>query len=350
MAKGRKSLDTLKLREWIIKSVGKRPKTEKKVLFSECLNNFHLTEAERKDRSSDGKLARCKSVIGCAVAEMLREGLIELVDEYYYKLPDDVSENDIITEERIEEYFSGLFEKGGKYTKKEMFALCEKEFGCEKRGADYETLHRNCGNVLARLVKNGVLKKEKTGGKYFAEVKNEFPNSDLGNCLKEAAEGGDVKKCFLNALNLKGGEFFEWFSVNLIKKELERTETIIKSEIVGGAGDNGIDGIIECYDNFGFKDRVLIQARTRAKGTITLKELREFFGALNAEKGTRGIFASTASFHKEATTFANRQPNLVYLAGNKLYDLALAHGFGVRNQDTGVQIDYAFFLDMIANG
>lgn len=343
MAK-RKSFDTLSLREYIIKTVAKRAKTEKKVLFSECLDRFELTEAEKKDRSSDGKLAKCKSVIGCVLSELVREGVVEIVDEYFYKLPDDVSEKDLITEEKIEEYFSALFEDGGKFTKKEMFTLCEKEFGCEKKGSDSEVLHRNCGNVLARLVKNGVLKKEKTGGKYYAEEKTLFPNSDLGNCLREADEGGEVKKCFLTALNLKGGEFFEWFSVNLIKKELERNATVIKSEIVGGAGDNGIDGVIECYDNFGFKDRVLIQARTRSKGTITLKELREFFGALNAEKGTRGIFVSTALFHKEAAAFANRQPNLVYLAGGKLFELALEHNFGVYSADGGTKIDYEFFL------
>lgn len=348
MSKGKNTFDAAEIRQIIIKTVGKKAKVEKKVLFKTCIDSFKLTPAEKKDRSSDGKLTWCKSIIGSAIAEMLREGVIELVDEYFYKLPNDVSEKDLITEDRIEEYLIELMADNVRYTKKQMFDLCEKFFDKDGDGAEKDIIHRRGGNVIARMVKNGVLIKEQ-GGKFSAARMSKFPNSDLGKCLEEASESEDVKKYFLRALNLKGGEFFELFSVNLLKRILERANRITKSEVTGGANDNGIDGVIEYCDALGFRDRLLIQARTRSNGTINLKEVREFYGALNSEKGTKGVFISTSTFHKEALNFCNKLPNIAYIGGNRLFELAAENSFGIKKTPKGLEIDYEFFLDGVTD-
>ena len=115
----------------------------------------------------------------------------------------------------------------------------------------------------------------------------------------------------------------------MISAEIAKTSFVVKSEVTGGADDNGIDGVIETEDGFGFRERVLVQARTRAKGAITLKEVREFFGAMISEKGTRGIFVTTASFHSEAQKFMNRQRNLIGIDGDKLFSMATENTCGV---------------------
>lgn len=333
------------LRQWIIEMVGKKPKVEKKVLFIEGIKNFGLTEEEKKDKSSGGKLVRCKSFIGSVLSEMLREGLIELVDEYFYKLPDNVTVIDLITEEKIEEFFLALMKTDRVWTKKTLFSNCEKEFDKNGDGAERVTIHRRGGNVLARLVKNGVILKE-VGGKYSLAAGSRFPNTNVGNCLKDAADGADIIKCFKKVLNLKGGEFFESFAVNLIKKMLSRSATITKSDVTGGADDNGIDGVIEFNDALGFKERVLIQARTRSKGTINLKEVREFFGALISEHGSRGIFVTTTLFHSEATKFLNRHANLVGIDGDKLAKMAQEYKYGFKQTGNKIELDYNLFLDI----
>ena len=319
--------DKSALRQRILQFVGSRQKVEKRLIFEDCFRHFGLSAAEKKDKSFESRMIKAKSVIGALLSEMRRDGVLELVDEYYYKLPQDMTISDLITEDKIEEFCKEIFKDNKSLTKKEIFAKCVSHFDRDGDGKEREIIHRRGGNVLARLLRSGALYRE--NGRYFRNDGETFPDSDVGNCLKEAAEGADVRKCFKILLNMKGGEFFEEFSIGLISAEIAKTSFVVKSEVTGGADDNGIDGVIETEDGFGFRERVLVQARTRAKGAITLKEVREFFGAMISEKGTRGIFVTTASFHSEAQKFMNRQRNLIGIDGDKLFSMATENTCGV---------------------
>lgn len=336
--KGAKT-ESADLRQEIIRIVGSKSKTDKKALFTECLKIFQLTAEEKKDRSSGGKLVRCKSLIGSVLSEMLRDKVIEQDENGFFRLPSNVSAEELITEERVEEWIIALMQRDVTLTKKQIFAKCEEEFrdDAEQRGL----IHNCAGNVLARLIKNGVLVKL-DGGLYKASIASAFPNTELGNCLKKASEGKEIKKYFLQALNLKGGEFFEEFSVNLIGNALKKNGAkILKNEVTGGSDDNGIDGKIEYEDTLGFRDSVYLQAKTRGKGTVTLKEVREFLGAVVSEKGAKGVFVTTTSFHSEAAKFLNRNKSLVGIDGNKVFKMAAQYGMGTD----GNSIDTEFFLD-----
>lgn len=342
MAKAQSVFNSAELRQWIIELLGGKTKVSKRALFAECLKRFDLTSEERKDKSSDGKLVKTKSFIGSVLSEMLREGIVETVGEYDYKLAGDVSPRELITEEKIEKFFVALIQKEA-LTKKTMYARCEKEFDKNGDGAERAIIHRRGGNVIAKLVKNGIFTKD--GGKYVWSGGSRFPNTELGACLKAVSEGADVYKGFKTALNLKGGEFFEQYSINLIKKELSRSASITKSEVTGGTDDNGIDGVIECVDGLGFSERVLVQAKTRSKGTITLKEVREFFGSVISENGSRGIFITTTAFHGEAVKFLSKRNNIVGIDGKNLCRLAAKNGYGLKNTADGIEIDYNMFLE-----
>ena len=62
------------------------------------------------------------------------------------------------------------------------------------------------GDVLVKLTKSAVIKKEYN--KYVLATDSKYPNNEIGNCLKEAAEQKDIYKYYINMLSIKGGEFF----------------------------------------------------------------------------------------------------------------------------------------------
>ena len=45
----------------------------------------------------------------------------------------------------------------------------------------------------------------------------DYPATELGGYLRQAAEGGDLKRCFLEAIHTKGGEWFESYCVRLLR-------------------------------------------------------------------------------------------------------------------------------------
>ena len=67
----------------------------------------------------------------------------------------------------------------------------------------------------------------------------------------------------MECISLAGGEFFERFCMSLIKACYG--DKVIKDELTAGPGDKGIDGIIIVCDEIGFKEKILIQAKTKRK-------------------------------------------------------------------------------------
>ena len=80
------------------------------------------------------------------------------------------------------------------------------------------------------------------------------------------------------------------------------------------------------------------------RAVMNPKDLREFYGAVCAEKGTRGIFITVSTFHPEAWRFINRVDNLTGLDGSKLYELACVCGKGILLADGNFHLDEAMFL------
>ena len=89
-------------------------------------------------------------------------------------------------------------------------------------------------------------------------------------------------------------------------------DKIIEAKVTGGSADNGIDGIIEIIDDLNKTTRILIQAKVRTK-FVTLKEVREFYGAFKSEKADVGIFITNATYHKEAQKFSKNLNDLVLI-------------------------------------
>lgn len=101
---------------------------------------------------------------------------------------------------------------------------------------------------------------------------------------------------------------------------------------VGKSGDDGIDGIID-EDKLGL-DSIYIQAkRYQRDAKIGAHFIRDFIGALQGCKATKGVFLTTASFTKEAIDFISKvQSRVVLIDGQKLANLMIDYGIGVSTR------------------
>ncbi|MSP53334.1 MAG: restriction endonuclease [Gammaproteobacteria bacterium] len=101
-------------------------------------------------------------------------------------------------------------------------------------------------------------------------------------------------------------------------------------KLVGGAGDGGIDGIIN-EDKLGL-DVIYLQAK-RWEGVVGSKEIRNFVGSLVGRKANKGVFITTSSYTKDAIQYAaDVQHKVILIDGDKLVDLMIEYNVGVSKE------------------
>ncbi len=102
--------------------------------------------------------------------------------------------------------------------------------------------------------------------------------------------------------------------------------------IVGKSGDGGIDGIIN-EDRLGL-DKIYIQAK-RWENTVPIKEVRDFAGALLAQKARKGVFITTSDYPKSAHEYVqNIDRTIVLIDGIRLAELMIEFKMGVSVKET----------------
>lgn len=112
--------------------------------------------------------------------------------------------------------------------------------------------------------------------------------------------------------------------------------------IVGKSGDGGIDGIIK-EDRLGL-DKIYVQAK-RWENTVPIKEVRDFAGALMAQKAHKGVFITTSDFPRSAYEFVqNIDRTIVLIDGLRLAELMIEFEMGVSVKETyrikEIDLDY----------
>jgi len=104
------------------------------------------------------------------------------------------------------------------------------------------------------------------------------------------------------------------------------------ASVVGGSGDEGIDGIIK-EDRLGL-DAVYVQAK-RWQNTVGRPDIQRFAGALQGQRARKGVFITTSGFSAEARAYAsNLQTTIVLVDGVQLAQLMLDYGVGVTEAET----------------
>jgi len=157
------------------------------------------------------------------------------------------------------------------------------------------------------------------------ETKTEkSPEEVIDQTHKEIKESliEDIKEEIMNA----SPQFFEKLVVDLITRMGYGGSRKEAGEAIGGAGDEGIDGIIK-EDRLGL-EKIYIQAK-RWKNSVGPGEVREFIGALKDKGGKKGILITTSSFTKSAKETAERNPKIVIINGDRLAELMIENNLGV---------------------
>ncbi len=332
-------IDNVAIKKWILESIKTTPKPRKTVI-SDCVKKMNLTPEELKDTSSNSYLTLCKSHIGQVLSQLLNDKDLTIDADKKIQLNKKIKE--IYRKDEIEERILSFLTENKTLTRKNIFSKLEEIFNPKCLAESSIEIHRIAGEVLAKLVYSEII--IKTLGNYSLNSHTNYPNTEIGNCLKDASEANDIFPFFIKALNIKGGEFFEAYCVKLLENYFSKFYTIITSKLTGGPNDNGIDGVIEIEDDLGYREKILIQCKVRTSTLITLKEVREFYGAVCSEKGTRGLFITNTTFHNEANKFFVKNNNLVAVDKNKLYDLAKICQCGIIYKGPALRLDDSLFL------
>lgn len=116
---------------------------------------------------------------------------------------------------------------------------------------------------------------------------------------------------------------------------------------LGKTGDGGIDGVID-EDRLGL-DRIYVQAKRYASHvSVGRPEVQGFLGSLVGVGAAKGVFVTTSSFSAPATDFVRHLPQrIVLIDGDRLADLMIEHGVGVRIARTVdvKRLDEDFFVE-----
>ncbi|KUF10147.1 restriction endonuclease [Pseudoponticoccus marisrubri] len=144
--------------------------------------------------------------------------------------------------------------------------------------------------------------------------------------------------------------FFEQLIVDLLLAMGYGGSTEDAGRALGRTGDNGVDGVID-QDPLGV-DQIYLQAKRYGPGNaVGAGEIRDFFGALNIRKATKGIFVTTSDFTAWARqTTRDLGSRIVLIDGAQLARLMIAHDVGCRDRTVLhiKQIDEAYFDEGLA--
>lgn len=147
---------------------------------------------------------------------------------------------------------------------------------------------------------------------------------------------------------IRGGTpaFFERLVLELLTKMGYGGLRPEAAEHIGGPGDGGLDGKIQ-LDPLGL-DFVYMQAKRYAEDNVVGRPaVQSFAGALDAHRGTRGVFITTSSYSNEALAYARNIHNkqIALIDGEQLAELLIAHGVAVREDRHVVikRLDEDFF-------
>lgn len=299
-----------------------------------ALRGYGLSRSELEDFSPKSKNSIIRSYIGTALNDLMNKKDIRREGERYYLAKEELV---IIGEDECQNEILNILESGA-HTKDEIFARLESHFGTDSTLSfkDDYTLRSIAGNVLFELVDCGEV--EIIGTKYT--IKDDIANAIYDTPLPE----NEFKPKFYKQLWMMGGKFFESFVANLLEKYYTLSgQMVVYCDITGGSDDGGIDVALETVDYLGFNEKIVAQTKCRDRAHVTEKEVREFYGAMNASGATRGIYVTTTHFHPSAEDFLDSCGDLVGIDGEKLFELIKKTRYGIKKCEGGYTFDTAIF-------
>ena len=142
----------------------------------------------------------------------------------------------------------------------------------------------------------------------------------------------DLATSLLDSIQGCTPEFFERLIVDLMVKMGYGGSREEAGHVIGGSGDEGIDGIIN-EDPLGL-DTIYLQAK-RWSNVVGRRDVQQFAGALQGRKARKGVFITTASFTAGAKAFADGlESRIILIDGARLAKLMIEHDIGVTTEHT----------------
>ncbi len=289
-------------------------------LITSCLKSMGISSEELKNRNAGSKNNKLRGAVGECINEMHSAELIGMDNQGRYFLK--TSSPVIIRIEKCEkEIVNALTEKP--HSQKELRERLSGIFGTDKTQTrrDDDMLSTYVGQLLKKLISYGAVKIS-NGAYYLSEkITASFDNFN---------EMVSLKSEFIERIHSKGGEFFENYFMTLLSKYSERHgKKILECYVTGGSADGGIDGVIKTEDSLGFKELTMVQTKNRLE-IASETDIRGFYGAVCAKRGTRGIYATTSDFHSGALDFVDMLDDCIAVNGDKIFSMALECRYGIK--------------------
>jgi restriction system protein len=154
-----------------------------------------------------------------------------------------------------------------------------------------------------------------------------------------------LKTQLLDIINSSDPAFFEQLVVNLLLKMGYGWDKSSSGKVTGGAGDEGIDGIIS-EDRLDL-EKIYIQAKRYKNNNVPPSEIREFIGSMTIKGARKGVFFTSSSFSQQAIAQAKIAPNMniTLINGEQLTELLIQNEMGISKVATYniYEVDRNFF-------
>lgn len=295
----------------IVLATVKKP-TDRASLIAACVKNTAFSDEERADRTPAAPLNRAKCLYGNAINFLLKnERLVS--DGELVSLKKEESEEEAVDlatrDSRIRDLILSIVEK----EKPSRAKLLENVFlqYVEKYGEiERDIIRADAG----RLIKGMLDEKEIKGDKSMYSLPKVMTNEEKFNKLSS--------------------ETFETASVLLLCKLCETHGYTAKGAVTDGPQDGGIDGEVSFTDEFGHREKYILQMKyytSKNRKYVPEVEVREFLGVLSASDATRGYFLTNAKYDKTTKSLVQRYSHkyIALIDGTTWLDLSNKIGFDI---------------------
>lgn len=325
---GERNPNRIKLYGYIVDILTKEEKS-REALIDECIMLCALTEQELMDNTPSSKKNRMRSEIGLIINEMCARSLIYNRQNGKYCLTS--TKPVVIRLEKCQkEIIKALTDSP--LSKVELKNKLVSIFGTDKTSTkkDDDILSTYIGRLTKKMIKDGII--VISGGTYSLAPKVTAHADDINEMLA-------LKSEFISRIHLKGGEFFENYFMSLLEKYVERHgKKVLQCYVTGGSADGGIDGFMKTEDSLGFRETVLVQTKNRVE-LQSETNVRGFYGAVCAKRGTRGIYATISDFHSSAVEFLNSLDDCVGVNGTLIFKMAIECHYGIKKVGEKLLVD-----------
>lgn len=139
--------------------------------------------------------------------------------------------------------------------------------------------------------------------------------------------------------------FFESLIIDLLLAMGYGTRRRDLSKRLGQSHDGGVDGLIS-QDELGL-EVILVQAkRLKPNTNVNVSQVRDFVGALESRRASKGVFVTTGNFTVPARMVVHDvSRRIVLINGNELASLMVRHNLGVKVTESYVfkDLDMSYF-------